>query len=97
MDATARILSFRKVGDHADLEVEVPAEYTGYIVSKGSIALNGVSLTVAGIDGRRVTVAMIPATLKGTTFGKCRRGDILNLELDIIGKYIKSFVDVYVS
>jgi riboflavin synthase len=97
IDTTVRIVSIRKVGDHTDLEIELPAEYTGYVVSKGSIALNGVSLTVSEKKGHRASVSLIPATLKNTILGKCRRGDQLNLEVDIIGKYIKSFVDVYVS
>jgi riboflavin synthase len=93
VDATVKVSSFKQLGHHVDLGVTIPKELSEYIVPKGSIALNGVSLTVAGFQGHSVTVALIPTTLKGTNLGECRRGDILNLELDIIGKYVRSFVN----
>jgi len=95
IDATAKVISFKRQGDHASLEVAIPGEQLDYIVPKGSITLNGVSLTVADICGENVSIALIPTTLQETNLGVCRRGDILNLEVDIIGKYVKSFVDNY--
>ncbi|OGF97901.1 MAG: riboflavin synthase subunit alpha [Candidatus Glassbacteria bacterium RBG_16_58_8] len=95
VDASARVTSLIRRGDHADLRVLVPKEQMGYIVPKGSIALNGVSLTVATIRREHVVVALIPTTLRETNLGDCRRGDRLNLEVDIIGKYVKTFMEAY--
>jgi len=93
VDAMVKVVSFKRQGDQAELKVDIPRELGAYIVSKGSIALNGVSLTVAEIRGRIVSVALIPTTLKETNLGDCTVGSHLNLEVDIIGKYVKSFID----
>jgi riboflavin synthase len=95
VDGTAEVVTLDRNGEHAILKVSVPSDLIPYIVPKGSIALNGVSLTVADRHEERVTIALIPTTLKETNLGGCRRGDRLNLEVDIIGKYIRSFMDAY--
>ena len=88
-----KVVSFKRQGDQAELKVDIPPELAAYVVLKGSIALNGVSLTVADIRGRSISVALIPTTLNETNLGGCKVGDRLNLEVDIIGKYVKSFLD----
>lgn len=93
VDAMVKVVSFKRLGDQAELKVDIPPEVAGYIVMKGSITLNGVSLTVSDIRGRTISVALIPTTLKETNLGDCRVGEHLNLEVDIIGKYVKSFLD----
>ena len=71
------------------LEVELPLELTRYCVEKGSIALDGVSLTIAGIVGRKITVAVIPHTALHTTLGQGRTGDLVNVEVDVLAKYVE--------
>jgi riboflavin synthase len=94
VDGTATVLALRREGDHALLEAEVPVGLAPYLVPKGSVALNGVSLTVAELRGNRISIALIPTTLRETNLGERRRGDRLNLEVDIIGKYVRSFMAV---
>jgi riboflavin synthase len=63
-----------------------------YVVRKGSICLDGVSLTVAALDGQTVTVSLIPTTLNDTILGDLAIGDRVNLEVDVLAKYIERFV-----
>lgn len=77
----------RSVGD--PVWVDAPAELLPYIVEKGSIAVDGVSLTVAALDERGFAVALVPHTLEVTTLGKTRAGDRVNLEVDILAKYVE--------
>jgi len=69
--------------------IDTPAELLPYIVEKGSIAVDGVSLTVAALDERGFAVALIPHTLEVTTLGKLQAGDRVNLEVDILAKYVE--------
>ncbi|MFH1010948.1 MAG: riboflavin synthase [bacterium] len=73
-------------------EVLLPQELAKYVVSTGSIAIDGVSLTVARVDGLRVTIALIPHTWENTTLGKLRAGAKVNIEVDIIGKYVEKLL-----
>jgi riboflavin synthase len=77
----------------AELRVRVPAEFARYIVEKGSIAIDGVSLTVAAIDGDAIVLALIPHTLAVTTLGAVRAGDPVNLEVDVIAKYVERLME----
>jgi riboflavin synthase len=72
--------------------VEIPADLSRYVVEKGSIALDGVSLTVAAVEGTTVTVSLIPETLRRTTWGERAAGDPVNVEVDIFAKYIERLV-----
>ena len=78
--------------DSGEIEVEIGEELSRYVVEKGSIALDGVSLTVAALDGTRVTVALIPATLESTTLGEASPGRRLNVEVDILAKHLERLV-----
>jgi riboflavin synthase len=71
------------------VEFELPEGLERYVVEKGSITVSGVSLTVTGVDGRRFAVALIPHTLAVTTFGTARVGDPVNLEVDVLAKYVE--------
>jgi riboflavin synthase len=73
--------------------VEVPPEFARYIVSKGSITVDGISLTVASWDGRVVEIAVIPYTYQHTNLRDRVVGDTVNLEADVLGKYIESYLD----
>lgn len=77
----------------ARLSVRIPPELSRYVAEKGSISLDGVSLTVASVDGERLTVALIPHTLEVTTLGTVQPGDPVNVEVDVIAKYLEALVE----
>jgi riboflavin synthase len=78
-------------GGSAWLEVALPDGLERFVAEKGSIALDGVSLTCARVEGSRVVVALIPQTLRSTTFGAARPGGLVNVETDILAKYVSHF------
>ena len=75
------------------MEVGVPAELSRFVVEKGSIAIDGVSLTVAAISGSTVRVAVIPHTLASTTLGTTGPGDAVNVEVDLMAKYAQRLIE----
>ena len=77
----------------ADLTLRVPDELLRYVVKKGSITVDGVGLTVAALDGPRATIALIPHTLAVTTLGSVSPGDVVNLEVDVIAKYVERLME----
>jgi riboflavin synthase len=79
--------------DGGELEIEIEDRLTRYVVEKGSIALDGVSLTVAAIEGRTLTVALIPETRESTTFGEATVGRRLNVEVDILAKHLERLLN----
>jgi riboflavin synthase len=79
-------------GNDYVLKLHVPSELTRYIVPKGSLAIEGISLTVAAIDGVEVQVAIIPHTAEVTNLKSLRAGDPLNLEVDVIAKYAEKMI-----
>lgn len=79
-------------GDGWRAHLRVPGEVARYVVDKGSIAINGVSLTVASQNGSELSVALIPHTIEQTTFKDLKPGDRVNLEADIIGKYVYKYM-----
>jgi riboflavin synthase len=76
-------------GNAIQLTVEAPEEFIRYCVSKGSIAVDGISLTINAVSDRSITVAIIPHTAKVTTMGLKQIGETVNLECDLIGKYVE--------
>ena len=79
-------------GDYVRTTFEVPARLAPFLAPKGSIAVNGVSLTVNAVDGRRFDVMLVPYTLRHTTFGQMPPGCRVNLEVDILAKYVASLM-----
>ena len=77
--------------ENGKLCIELPKELIKFCIQKGSIAIDGVSLTIADIDEETVTVALIPHTMEHTTLGTLKEGDSVNIETDIVGRYIFSF------
>jgi len=73
--------------DSAAMSVKIPKEYMKFVVEKGSIALDGISLTVGEVGADRITAYLIPHTIKNTTLGFKRAGDEVNIEFDLLGKY----------
>jgi riboflavin synthase len=88
VDARAKIVSRFPDGDSVRVLVEAPPELAQFIAPKGSVALNGVSLTVNEVDGQRFGVNIIPYTLTHTTWGDCMPGDLVNLEVDLLARYV---------
>ncbi|HEX9375711.1 MAG TPA: riboflavin synthase [Actinomycetota bacterium] len=76
----------------ATIAVRAPEELDRYLVEKGSVAVDGVSLTVASLDGSEFTFALVPHTLAVTTLGTARAGDPVNLEVDVIAKYVERLI-----
>jgi riboflavin synthase len=92
VDGLGRIRALRPQGLSAELEVELPAELSRYVAPKGSIALDGISLTVASCGEGSFTAAIIPYTLKQTNLRVARPGERVNLEVDILAKYIEALL-----
>jgi riboflavin synthase len=88
VDATAPVDEIRRDGDSHWLTVRFPGELANYIVRKGSIAVNGVSLTVAGVDSQRFDVQIIPYTWTHTNLRALKAGDAVNIECDVLAKYV---------
>lgn len=89
VDGVGRFIGAQPIGEDRICEFEIPsAHWRPYLVEKGSIAIDGISLTVAGLKGDRFTVAVIPYTWENTTLSDRRAGDRVNMEFDLVGKYI---------
>ena len=89
VDGVGEVLARHESGE---IEVAIEEELSRYVVEKGSIALDGVSLTVAALDGATLTVALIPATRESTTLGEVTVGRRLNVEVDILAKHLERLV-----
>jgi riboflavin synthase len=89
VDCTSRVESFAKKGDDYRLEVVLPAEWAHLVVFKGSIAVNGISLTVASLNPGSFTVWIIPHTREQTNLHDIAVGDLVNLEFDVLAKYVE--------
>jgi len=89
VDDVGRIRSFNRDGDNWNLQVEFPEDAARYIVHKGSIAIDGISLTVASLKTPVLEVAIIPHTFENTNLRHARAGDTVNLEFDVIAKYVE--------
>ncbi len=88
VDGVARVVSVKTEGEGRSLSVRIPDDLRHLVVPRGSIALDGVSLTVAAYEGDEATVALIPHTLSMTTLGSVKEGSLLNVETDLIGRYV---------
>jgi riboflavin synthase len=92
VDGTGTIRS-RTPSEHWELvEISLPVELNRYLVDKGSITVDGISLTVADVNAEAFTVSLIPETLARTTLGTKQPGDTVNLEVDVIAKYVEKMV-----
>jgi riboflavin synthase len=89
VDATAAVMSRTKAANWDQVRIGLPGQISRYVVEKGSIAVDGVSLTVSSLDKSWFEVCLIPETLKRTTMGAKEPGDIVNLEVDVIAKYVE--------
>jgi riboflavin synthase len=94
VDGVASILSMADSGDSTRLVFAVPQELAKFIAPKGSVALNGTSFTVNGVDGNEFDINIIPHTKSATTWGNAKIGDIVNLEIDTLARYVARLNDM---
>jgi riboflavin synthase len=94
VDGVGKLLEFERIANSDDywLHIEVPAELEKYLVYKGSIAIEGISLTVARLEGLVCTIAIIPHTVEMTNLGSLKTGDPVNIETDIVAKYLEKWM-----
>jgi riboflavin synthase len=89
IDGVGGVIRMLRRGNSTDIEINCPLNLLKYVIEKGSIAVDGVSLTVAGAGKTGFRVTLIPHTLRGTNLGSLRERDFVNLEVDMLGKYIE--------
>jgi riboflavin synthase len=92
VDGVGRVVGLQEVEGGRDLEIELADDLARYVVEKGSIAVDGVSLTVTGSKDGRFGVAVVPHTLAVTTLGTARVGDPVNVEVDVMAKYVEGLL-----
>jgi riboflavin synthase len=94
VDGTGEFIALEEIpgADNYWLRIEIPAELSRYVISKGSLSIEGISLTVAKIEGIQVTVAAIPHTTEMTNLKSLKSGDPVNLEVDMIAKYVEKMM-----
>ena len=93
VDGLARLSAIRPDGESQRLTLEVAADLAAYVASKGSVALDGISLTVNEVEGNRFGVNVIPHTLTHTTLGAKKPGDSLNFEADLLARYVARLLE----
>src|SRR6202171_1938691 len=91
VDGVGKLIALDRIADSENwwLHIDLPPEVAKYTVYKGSISIEGISLTVARLEGRRCTIALIPHTVEMTNLGSLKPGDLVNLEADLIAKYVE--------
>jgi riboflavin synthase len=94
VDAMGSLVSSRPSGEGRVVEFSYPPDIERYLVFKGSVAVDGISLTIASLKPKSFTVAVVPHTVQATTLGDLRVGSRVNLEVDILGKYVERFLQM---
>lgn len=89
VDGVGKIIDKIKQKDQTKLWVSIDKKLLKYIVPKGSIAIDGISLTVVDVNSNKISVALIPHTIAVTTLGIKKKGDLINIEIDVLGKYVR--------
>ena len=97
VDGVAAVTEIEQLGDDWTFGFSLPSELQRYVVSKGSIAIDGISLTVADLRDEEFTVAIIPATYELTTLSEKSIGDPVHVEVDVVAKYVESLTEGYLS
>jgi riboflavin synthase len=95
IDCAAKVISFERTGEDYRLEVDLPADFAHYAAYKGSIALNGISLTIAELLEKSFAVWIIPHTKRHTNIDKIEPGELVNVEFDILAKYVERMLARY--
>lgn len=97
INSTARIIQLKKIGENFLLQIELPDDLMKYIIKEGSIAVDGISLTVADIIDNKINISIIPHTWQNTTLQYKKENDLVNIEVDFAAKYIENFIRNYLS
>lgn len=92
VDTTAKVSNVKKERESVTLTFELSPEFTKYIVYKGSITVNGVSLTIVTVDKKSFSVSLIPYTLLHTNLGELKKGSVVNIEVDMLAKHIEKLL-----
>jgi|CZKS01.1.fsa_nt_gi riboflavin synthase len=94
VDGVGQLIEFERISDSDNwwLHIEIPSKIEKYTVFKGSLSIEGISLTVAKLEGNRCTIAIIPHTVELTNLGSLKPGDPVNLEADVIAKYVEKMM-----
>ena len=92
VDCVGKYKEVKKEGDFYNIKIEIPEKYTKYIAKKGSVAINGISLTVADINNNIILIAIIPHSFENTNLKTLKNGDCVNIETDILAKYVEKFL-----
>lgn len=92
IDGLAKVKSIQKLSEFYNIKFEITQDLAKYVAKKGSVALNGISLTVADIAGKDFNVAIIPHTFENTTLNYLKMGDFVNFEVDILAKYVEKIL-----
>ena len=95
IDCASRILSFEEAGPDYRLEVELPSDFVHYVAYKGSVAVNGISLTAAEISPESFSTFIIPHTRRATNLDAAKQGDLVNVEFDLLAKYVERMLARY--
>ena|SRR5438128_3221201 len=92
VDGVGEIVELVDASSGKNMMVKLPDDLRSYVVRRGSICVDGVSLTVTEVGGDRFGVALVPFTLEATTFRRAQTGDLVNLEVDVVAKYVEGFL-----
>jgi riboflavin synthase len=92
IDGTAQVMKWVRSGEDWELEAEVPSGLERYLVPKGCVAIDGISLTIGRVEGRKFNVWIIPHTYEVTTLRDRKEGDKVNLECDLLSKYVEKMI-----
>jgi riboflavin synthase len=95
IDCTSKVISFERAGNDYRLEVDLPSDFAHYAAYKGSVALNGISLTIGELLPKSFAVFVIPHTKRHTNIEIIQPGDLLNIEFDILAKYVERMLAHY--
>ncbi len=93
VDCKTKVVSIEDLGTSIEISLKIPFVYRNLVVPRGSIAIDGISFTIAQCQGSRFTIAVIPHTLSMTTIGSRAVGDEVNIEFDILGKYVQNTLE----
>jgi riboflavin synthase len=92
VDGLGKIINYEKKDNFFELNIDLPTNLAIYIIKKGSITINGISLTIAEIKNNTIKIAIIPHTYENTNLSFLKNGDFVNIEVDILAKYVEKFL-----
>ena len=97
VDGVGTVIAVEPRGKSHWLRIELPEDLTAFVVEKGSISIDGISLTIARIENRVIGIAVVPQTFTTTTLGGTKPGDLVNIEVDIFAKYVRKYLQPHID